>query len=451
METATTQTIANSNDPIIFVGTGRSGTSVTAGMLYYMGVHMGNDFVPADRNNPTGHFEDRAFTDLIRQFAKGELAVSEFKEQMKILIAERQDEAYEHNCRWGWKIPVTTNVLPYIDEICNELRLDPDYVLCWRSPDAVVDSIKRAYGYADGEAGTFVYTRVKQLEDSGFITLERTKHDDGSVDIIGAHVASDDVTLVDFDMLISQPQVVAEQLNNELELGASNDTVEYAHKTLVNDGDKNKGVLFAIPNDGWLHSLLVPKLYYFFDDVRERHLMLPTNLSPVDNARNTIVAEFLKPENSHLTHLWFIDNDTIPPAHALQALLKADAPVVVGVTPTQKYDHLGRVRKVPMVFVEDVPNREDATEADYGIVPTYNNHGVHQIDLSGASCMLIRRDVLEQMEPPWFKNEFDEQGFRTRGEDLYFCKKLQNMGIPLYANFDVQCTHVKEVMLTGSD
>src|SRR5580693_5977635 len=42
------------------LGCGRSGTSLTAGLLAESGYFMGRELYPADAGNPRGYFEDRA-------------------------------------------------------------------------------------------------------------------------------------------------------------------------------------------------------------------------------------------------------------------------------------------------------------------------------------------------------------------------------------------------------
>ena len=50
--------------PILVVGTGRSGTSAVAGILHKLGVHMGDRFVETGAENPYGTFECRKFQQI---------------------------------------------------------------------------------------------------------------------------------------------------------------------------------------------------------------------------------------------------------------------------------------------------------------------------------------------------------------------------------------------------
>jgi hypothetical protein len=48
----------------VILGSGRSGTSMLAGMLHSTGYYMGDQLLPASSSNPKGYFEDRALNDI---------------------------------------------------------------------------------------------------------------------------------------------------------------------------------------------------------------------------------------------------------------------------------------------------------------------------------------------------------------------------------------------------
>ena len=59
---------------IAVLGSARSGTSCTAGILNTLGVSMGRFFVPANTKNPTGYFESTDLRMLLQQIFQGSLA-----------------------------------------------------------------------------------------------------------------------------------------------------------------------------------------------------------------------------------------------------------------------------------------------------------------------------------------------------------------------------------------
>jgi hypothetical protein len=121
-----------------------------------------------------------------------------------------------------------------------------------------------------------------------------------------------------------------------------------------------------------------------------------------------------------------VDSGTIPPPHALQALLAADVPVISGVVPVRKMDADGEIKRIPMTLKYN----------EHGGLMPYLGEGVERIDVCGAACLLIRMDVIEAINgPPWFTHAAGDEA----REDFRFCEALAKGGMPLYAHFDVVC------------
>lgn len=59
---------------------------------------------------------------------------------------------------------------------------------------------------------------------------------------------------------------------------------------------------------------------------------------------------------------------------------------------------------------------------------------------SGNAGMLIRREVLERMQDPWFENGKTRPG--VGGSDLYFWHKLHELGIKPYLDLDNLIGHI---------
>jgi GT2 family glycosyltransferase len=55
--------------------------------------------------------------------------------------------------------------------------------------------------------------------------------------------------------------------------------------------------------------------------------------------------------------------------------------------------------------------------------------GLRKVDWVGTGCMLIRRKVLEAMQPPYM--EFLAPGL---GEDVFFCRKARQLGFGVYVD-----------------
>ncbi len=135
---------------IVVLGMHRSGTSMVAGILQLLGVHMGtfrgHSAAAATRHTPEAYFEDRAFSDLniavMNETGAGTFdmlpqsafdKVEGFERDMVELVQQR-DAEYE---LWGFKDPRTLLVWSHW---CRYLS-SPLLVLTTRSEEAILQSM----------------------------------------------------------------------------------------------------------------------------------------------------------------------------------------------------------------------------------------------------------------------------------------------------------------------
>lgn len=142
--------------PIVVAGMHRSGTSLVASILAAAGVSMGDRSLASDAHNPRGYFEDLGFLELNRRMLSASTRPEDaghpdwgwteserldraglqvYEDQARSLVAERAGAARP----WGWKDPRTTLLLDF----WHALLRDPIYVLVYRFPWEVADSIQR--------------------------------------------------------------------------------------------------------------------------------------------------------------------------------------------------------------------------------------------------------------------------------------------------------------------
>lgn len=72
------------------------------------------------------------------------------------------------------------------------------------------------------------------------------------------------------------------------------------------------------------------------------------------------------------------------------------------------------------------------------------NHGSNelvQVRGLGTGGMLIRSEVFRQIESPWFIHTTE------KSEDLYFCDKLHEAGIPLYVHTGARMGHIAPALV----
>jgi len=189
-------------------------------------------------------------------------------------------------------------------------------------------------------------------------------------------------------------------------------------------------IMLAIPNMAFVATeLMMTILRWVTSGQYQLTVYPPMFFSPVSYARNHCAEEFLK---SDFDYLLFIDDDTVPPLDAIDRLLQPQVKAIIGVTRTMKTDD-GTMRPVPVVM-KRVP--EGLTH--------YQGKGIEQVDAGGLSCALLHKDVFKNLTPPFFDTGHSDADDLI-GEDFRFFTKMTAHGIPLFANFDVNCKHWKKV------
>jgi len=155
---------------IIVLGMHRSGTSLTAGILNALGVHLGEKLIGATASNPIGHFENAEFVelnDILLLAANGdgahppslsELAAvrDRFAPRIQHLIARSERDL------WGWKDPRTSLTISlYLPFLRN-----PYVILCKRNPIQIAESLQKRSGTSreEGLRMTRMYEeRIKEF------------------------------------------------------------------------------------------------------------------------------------------------------------------------------------------------------------------------------------------------------------------------------------------------
>lgn len=154
----------------------------------------------------------------------------------------------------------------------------------------------------------------------------------------------------------------------------------------------------------------------------------PQHIGFLDMVRNNIVEQALRDE---MTHLIFMDTDQVYPEDTIEKLLSHDLDIVGGVVhrrypPFDAILYRGELHKYT-----HVPDEE-----------CYSGDLI-EIEATGTGCMCIKTDVFKKVEPPWFKYGANEG--RKVGEDIYFCNKVRQAGLKIYADTSVQIDHMATV------
>ena len=186
------------------------------------------------------------------------------------------------------------------------------------------------------------------------------------------------------------------------------------------------------------------------------HLRTLAGSGGIPGARNEIAQRFLETMNSE--YLWFIDTDMGFAPNTVDRLVStaesSDLAVVGGLAfalqrkpPTAETlngEHFGIK---PTIY----EYREIGGEQGFRPVPNYERNALVQADATGAACLLIRHDALEEVQRKYGDTWFDpitlphaDRGKpRTFSEDLSFCLRLMACDIPLHVNTSIKTTHEK--------
>ena len=149
-------------------------------------------------------------------------------------------------------------------------------------------------------------------------------------------------------------------------------------------------------------------------------------------ARNELARNSVERINPHtgrkFTHILWLDDDHVFNADLLVYLARhKDLDIVSALY----YCRTGRI--LPVVYVKD--ENEDDVYKHYPLLevpPT-----LVEVDAVGFGALLMRLDVLERMQYPYFK-------FENCGEDVYFCVKAKQAGVRIWLDGSISIGHIGE-------
>ncbi len=124
------------------------------------------------------------------------------------------------------------------------------------------------------------------------------------------------------------------------------------------------------------------------------------------------------------THILFIDSDQKFPADTLRRLLAHKIPVVACNVATKS-------------FPSNPTARQKGDDPHGSLVFTTPGKGLERVWRVGTGIMLIEMYLFSQIEPPWFMLEFNAAEDKYMGEDWWFCRLLEKLGIWVYVDHDL--------------
>lgn len=156
------------SSPLIILGMHRSGTSALAGLLQRLGVEFGNKLLPAMQGvNDKGFYENvdavEVHEELLchlgyRWFDVRQLPacwwldedVLPFRSKLTHIV--RRD--FMGSRLWGIKDPRMCRLMPIWNDVLQALKCEPKFILIYRKPSEVVESLRRRDGL--DETGAYI-------------------------------------------------------------------------------------------------------------------------------------------------------------------------------------------------------------------------------------------------------------------------------------------------------
>lgn len=153
-----------------------------------------------------------------------------------------------------------------------------------------------------------------------------------------------------------------------------------------------------------------------------------TNTSLIDKMR-----ELLAEEVKGADYVLWIDADQLYPMDTIDKLVShvdSGHLVVGGITPDK---HTAK----PMVykFLNDVGTATRDRNFDV-------NRGLVKVDAMGFGGIMVAKEVMETLKPPYFPRDWDEAMQSFVGEDFGFYNKCRKAGIDVWCDTDLHYSHM---------
>lgn len=185
-----------------------------------------------------------------------------------------------------------------------------------------------------------------------------------------------------------------------------------------------------------IYNMVVP------DDVETvLHIIHAYNVA---DGRNNLV-DIMYAENCD--YILFVDNDVILPPNTLVDLLGMQWYFCVGTYPRKEFKTIIDEDQYTTLYNHNERNKEIYCPTFMRLSSLPPNQ-LTQVDCCGLGCALIRKDLFNAIEKPYFF--FAHEGDITKddmseyciGEDMYFCRKVIKNGYQIWAHGNVLCGHI---------
>jgi cellulose synthase/poly-beta-1,6-N-acetylglucosamine synthase-like glycosyltransferase len=161
-------------------------------------------------------------------------------------------------------------------------------------------------------------------------------------------------------------------------------------------------------------------------------------------ARNQMINKLIKVSNVP-DYFFFIDSDMIFAHDTLDKLIEADKDIITGLYFQKHKPHYPLLLKI-----RELSDLEHYTRKKYVWHTEYKLNEIEEIDACGAGALLVKSDVFKKVNSPWFDFKIDNIGCPV-GEDIFFCRKLQNNGYKIYSHNGTMIDHIGNASISMRD
>ena len=143
----------------------------------------------------------------------------------------------------------------------------------------------------------------------------------------------------------------------------------------------------------------------------------------------------LKAKENGATWMLFLDSDMTFPQDIIMRLLSHQEPIVAGMYWHQSPPHM------PVIYKRD----EEKGRYHYTHFIEYPRSGLFEVDLTGMGCMLVKMEVFDNIELPYFDyRSTRDDGIKDVTEDVVFHEKVLEAGYKVLIDPTIKCGHIRQ-------
>ena len=160
----------------------------------------------------------------------------------------------------------------------------------------------------------------------------------------------------------------------------------------------------------------------------DRVMLYTSHGTLIASQRMELARQALEEKANYL--LW-LDSDMRFPKETIGHLILRDKPIVAANYATR------RMPVKPVAMMDD--------DGEIGRVYTApDSEGLQPVDYIGMGVKMVKREVFEKLDAPWFAIPYSTIGNHYIGEDVFFCRKAREAGYEVLIDHDLshQVKHI---------